>query len=174
MNENNYKSICASLINSNSYILSALNASDLNKSLYDKYSFSWLALVKEKELEIVFMSAIPARFTTSTSHTMGEETHDKIYFAPAVEAIETKQSIFMKVSKNENFPSRRESDPKFSSLLVIPLHIDDKIYAVFTIYSLLESIDKSEIKMLQQLALDMTLAINKDKMDELVGSLKVY
>ena len=173
MDENN-KIICESLLNSNSYILSALNASDLNKNLYDNYSFSWLALLKEKELEIVFMSAIPARFTTSTTHNMGEETHDKIYFAPAVEAIKTKQTISMQVSKNEIFPSRRENDPKFSSLLAIPLYIDEKVYAVFTIYSLLESIDKSEIKMLQQLALDMTLAINKDKMDELVGSLRVY
>ncbi len=172
--DNNDKNTCKSLINANEYMLSALNTSDINKSRYDKYSFSWLAHIEENTLQIVFMSATPARFTTTTSHTLGEDTHDKIYFAPATKAIEIKESVCMKVSKNENFPSRRESDPKFSSLIAIPLYLNDEIYAVFTMYSLDDNIDKSEIKMLEQLAFDMTLAINKDKMDELVGSLKVY
>jgi len=174
MSEEASNSKCRSLANSNIYLLNSVNASLVEEKIYKKYSFSWLGLIDEGSINIVFMTATPARFNNSTSHLIDDETFDKIYFAPAVEAIKSKKHHILKVGKKEKFPSRRDSDPDFNSLIAFPLFLHDEIYAVFCIYSMGEDIDENEVGILKRLAYDMTLTMNKDNMDELLEGLKVY
>ena len=173
MNKSAYDTICQSLSNVSSYLMSALDRGNIADDMFKKYTFSWLGRIEGDVLNVVFKTATPSRFSHTTSHPLDQESHDIIFFSLAMEVLEKKHYLIRNIEKRDSFPTRRTSDPIYSCVVAFALYSEDRPYGTFSIYAD-DLIEQSDIDRLKVLAKDVAIMVDADNRELLVESLEVY
>ncbi|MHB8906499.1 MAG: PAS domain S-box protein [Melioribacteraceae bacterium] len=133
---------------------------------YGKFELAWFGLVNNEKNEINILSLSANRSEPYPSRVISfkdDESHPNIYSNSVNSGTIT---VNNDISSENNFTDRfvAENKSNLQSLIVVPIHFEEKIIGIFTVYSSIKDyFDSEQIVLFEEVGMDISFALENMK-----------
>jgi len=133
---------------------------------HGKFELAWFGLLnnEKKEIKIVALSANRNEpFSNRVIPFKDDESHPNIYGNSVNSGTIT---VYNDISAENNFTDRfvAEGKSNLQSLIVVPIHFEEKIIGIFTVYSSVKNyFDSEQIGLFEEVGMDISFALENMK-----------